>query len=378
MSKARDLANQVSNLISISSGGSNFITPQILSASLSNIDLSLYATNAQLSASVANIDITSSLNSRIFINSASPASGNTNGRIWIDTTTASAPILQVYGQNSFRNSLPRNYTLATGGLVTYSGAYTIHTFTSTSQFVVSGNINAEVLVVAGGGGGGSLVDTRAGGGGAGGLINIPSFAFTSGNYGVTVGSGGSPANRGANSVLTGNSRTVTALGGGSGGYSDNTNNGTSGGSGGGQWYPGYVGAAATQPSSTSDGVTSYANTGFGNAGGTSGGSQPYGSGGGGAGAVGGAFNAANGPVGGIGYQSSISGNATYYAGGGGAAGFPGQSSPPYLEYNGGLGGGGRGSNDSFDSASNGTANLGGGGGSGGSGGSGVIIIRYLT
>jgi hypothetical protein len=29
MSKARDLANQVSNLISISSGGSNFITPQI-------------------------------------------------------------------------------------------------------------------------------------------------------------------------------------------------------------------------------------------------------------------------------------------------------------------------------------------------------------
>jgi hypothetical protein len=376
MSKARDLANQVSNLITISTGGSNFVTPEVLSASLSNIDLSLYATNAQLSASVANIDITSSLNSRIFINSASPASGNTNGRIWIDTTTASAPVFQIYGQNSFRNSSPRNYTLATGGLVTYSGAYTIHTFTSTSQFVVSGNINAEVLVVAGGGGGGIISDIRAGGGGAGGLINIPSFAFTSGNYGVTVGSGGTPGNRGANSVLNGNSRTVTALGGGSGGYSDNTNNGTSGGSGGGQWYPGYVGAAATQPSSTSDGVTSYANTGFGNAGGTSGSSQPYGSGGGGAGATGANFNAANGPVGGIGYQSSISGNATYYAGGGGAAGFPGAGG--YAEYNGGLGGGGRGSNDSFDSASNATANLGGGGGSGGSGGSGVIIIRYLT
>jgi hypothetical protein len=40
MSKARDLANQVSNLITISTGGSNLDTPQILSASLSNIDLS--------------------------------------------------------------------------------------------------------------------------------------------------------------------------------------------------------------------------------------------------------------------------------------------------------------------------------------------------
>ena len=366
---------------------SSYATKTQLSASVNNIDLSSYATKSQLSASVANIDMgaailtastaaVSELNNRIVISSASPTTGNVNGRIWIDPTTASAPVIQIFGNNSFRNSSPRNYTLATGGLVTYSGAYTIHTFTSTSQFVVSGNINAEILVAAGGGGGGIISDVRAGGGGAGGLINIPSFAFTSGNYGITIGAGGTPGNRGANSVLTGNSRTVTALGGGSGGYSDNTNNGTSGGSGGGQWYPGYAGAAATQPASTSDGITSYANTGFGNAGGTSGGSQPYGSGGGGAGAVGGAFNAANGPVGGIGYQSSISGNNTYYAGGGGAAGYPPQA--PYVEYNGGLGGGGRGSNDSFDSASNGTANLGGGGGSGGTGGSGVIIIRYLT
>jgi hypothetical protein len=358
MSKARDLANQVSNLITISTGGSNFVTPQVLSASITNID------------------VTSSLDSRIFISSASPASGNTNGRIWIDTTTASAPILQVYGQNSFRNSLPRNYTLATGGLVTYSGAYTIHTFTSTSQFIVSGAINAEVLVVAGGGGGGLIDSNRAGAGGAGGLINISSFSFTNGTYGITIGAGGAPANRGANTVLTGNSRTLTANGGGNGGYYDTTNNATTGGSGGGNWYPGYSGAAATQPSTTNDNITSYANTGFGNAGGTSGGTQPYAAGGGGAGGVGASHNSGTGPVGGIGYQSSISGNATYYAGGGGGAGFSPQAG--YLEYNGGLGGGGRGSNDSYDAASNGTANTGGGAGSGGTGGSGVIIIRYLT
>jgi len=38
MSKARDLADQVSNLITISTGGSNFITPEVLSASIANID----------------------------------------------------------------------------------------------------------------------------------------------------------------------------------------------------------------------------------------------------------------------------------------------------------------------------------------------------
>jgi len=333
---------------------------------------------SKIFTSLQNIDVSSSLDSRIYISSASPTSGNTNGRIWIDTTTASAPVFQVYGNNSFRNSSPRNYTLATGGLVTYYGAYTIHTFTSSSQFVLSGNINAQVLIVAGGGGGGGIGSNRGAGGGAGGLINISSFSFTTGTYGITIGSGGGATAKGTNSILTGNSRTLTALGGGSGGYNDVTNNGTSGGSGGGQWYPGYAGAAATQPTSTSDGVTSYANTGFGNAGGTSGSSQPYASGGGGASGAGANFNAAGGPVGGIGYQSSISGNATYYAGGGGGAGYSGQNDPPYLEFNGGLGGGGKGSNDSFDSASNGTANLGGGGGSGGSGGSGVVIISYLT
>jgi hypothetical protein len=48
MSNARNLANQVSNLITISTGGSNFITPQVLSASIANIE-SNYLT--QVSAS---------------------------------------------------------------------------------------------------------------------------------------------------------------------------------------------------------------------------------------------------------------------------------------------------------------------------------------
>ena len=368
------IARDISKLFS---ADTSIVTSTELTSALQNVtvDLSGYVTASAVSASIANIDVTASLNSRIFISSASPSSGNTNGRLWIDTSTASAPVLTVYGQNSFRS--PRFVkSKGIGGTITYSGAYTIHTFIQSGTFTAYEDLMSELLVVAGGGGGGIISSVRGAGGGAGGFINIASFPLTSTSYNVTIGSGGGAGSKGSDTILNGGGRTVTALGGGSGGYNDNTNNGTSGGSGGGQWYIGYAGAAATQPSTTSDGITSYPNSGFGNAGGTSGSSQPYGSGGGGAGAVGSNFNAT--PVGGIGRQSSISGTATYYAGGGGAAGFPNQADPPYVEYNGGLGGGGRGSNDSFDSASNGTANLGGGGGSGGSGGSGVIIIRYLT
>jgi hypothetical protein len=372
MSKARDLANQVSNLITISTGGSNFVTPQVLSASIANIDLTPYATKAQLSASVANIDVTSSLDSRIFISSASPTSGNTNGRIWIDPSTASAPVFKIYGSNEYKS--PRFIkSKGSGGIITYSGDYTIHTFTGSGTFTSYGDFNAEILVIGGGGGGGLNSNLRGGGAGAGGYINILSFPITSANYNVSIGSGGGSGSIGSNTVLTGSGRTVTALGGGNGGYNDATNNARSGGSGGGNWYPQYAGAAGTQPSTTYDGITSFTNSGFGNAGGTSSAAEPFGAGGGGAGAVGG--DAAN-AVGGIGKLSSISGNATYYAGGGGGDNYGGYSI--YRNKAGGLGGGGVGYNNAYNPASDGTPNTGGGGGSGGSGGSGIVIIRYLT
>ena len=62
MSKARDLANQVSNLITISTGGSNFVTPEVLSASIANIE-SNYLTQVSASttyatqASLSSIDV---------------------------------------------------------------------------------------------------------------------------------------------------------------------------------------------------------------------------------------------------------------------------------------------------------------------------------
>lgn len=244
--------------------------------------------------------------------------------------------------------------------------------------------NIEVLVVAGGGSGGAIGSGfqgyRGAGGGAGGLIYINSFPVQTGQYSITIGSGGSNGgngtarNSGQNSIFSGNGRTLTALGGGVGGQDDSTNSAASGGSGGGQWYPGYTGQSSTQPANTNDGITIWNGTGFGNKGGDSSNQPPYGSGGGGAGGAGGNWNSPNGPVGGIGKQYSITGTSTYYAGGGSSANYGLHS--PYTEYSGGLGGGGTGSNDSFDPISNGAANTGGGGGSGGAGGSGVIVLAY--
>jgi len=80
-----------------------------------------------------------------------------------------------------------NYNPPSGGVVTFSNGYVIHTFTSTGTFSVPSNISAEVLVVAGGGGGGM---DMGGGGGGGGVIYNPTVSINSGSYNIVVGSGG--------------------------------------------------------------------------------------------------------------------------------------------------------------------------------------------
>jgi hypothetical protein len=287
--------------------------------------------------------------------------------------------------------LSGDVAIMSGGVVYSDATYYYRTFTVGGTFVSPIALTVDILMVGGGGSGGAMAATsgqtnRGAGGGAGGLIYLSSYSLPASTYTITVGAGGASlsgtvAAKGSDTVITNGVRTITAYGGGSGGYNDTTNNATAGGSGAGQWYPGYSGSAATQPSTTNDGVSTYAGTGFGNAGGTSGNTQPYASGGGGAGAAGANYNASGGPVGGVGKQYSAFATATstganggYYAGGGGGAGYP--SDANYAGYAGGLGGGGTGSNNSYNTASNAVANTGGGGGSGGSGGSGVVIIRY--
>jgi hypothetical protein len=145
---------------------------------------------ANVLTTVQNIDVSSSLDSRIYINSASPTSGNTDGRIWINTTSASAPVLQTYGSGQFRQPALSNF-FATGGTITEVNGYKVHTFTGSNTFTVaSGSKNVEYLIVAAGGG---AMNDVAGGGGGGGLISSGAN-LGPGTYTVVIGAGQSGQN----------------------------------------------------------------------------------------------------------------------------------------------------------------------------------------
>jgi hypothetical protein len=247
--------------------------------------------------------------------------------------------------------------------------YTVHIFTSSGPFAVNSNLSCDVLLVAGGGGGG---ETIGGGGGGGGVLASNAFNVVTGNYTVTVGSGGAggwdgggtyPAGaKGGNSLFS----TLTAIGGGAGaGFNVNAvgTGGSAGGNGGG------AGARA--------GYT----TGQGNDGGP-GSASNAGGGGGGAAQTGAAAagSPVNGGKGGDGITNSLSGTPTVYAGGGGGGTRTGYGAAG----SGGLGGGGAGGTGG-NPGTNGMASTGGGGGGGGftsdmpggSGGSGIVMVRYI-
>jgi hypothetical protein len=70
--------------------------------------------------------------------------------------------------------------LATGGIITYHGSYKVHTFITTGDFVVSGNLTVDALIVGGGGSGGNGDAGSSGhaGGGGGALRTATSQALT--------------------------------------------------------------------------------------------------------------------------------------------------------------------------------------------------------
>ena len=131
-------------------------------------------------------------------------------------------------------------TTATGGTITTSGNYKIHTFTSSGTFqVTAGNQltnGFEILTVAGGASGGAGV---GGGGGAGGMVHQTNVTGSITSYTVTVGGGGAAranneGNAGSNSSVS--SIGTTCIGGGAGGGTHSGGSlgqGNSGGSGGG-------------------------------------------------------------------------------------------------------------------------------------------------
>ena len=226
---------------------------------------------------------------------------------------------------------------ATGGTITYTNGYTIHTFTTNGTFTVNTSLTVDVLVVAGGGGGGGSVGhPYSGGGGAGGLIYTQGLAIVSSNYAVSVGLGGDTNTNGVNSTAFG----ITTLGGGAGGDWGTGLVAQNGGSGGG----------ARLYSTAGSGVA-----GQGYAGGEDVGNEdpPHkgGGSGGGSSGVGGAGSLS---AGGLGTTNSISGIAVVYSSGGSQP--SGESVAP---------------NNSGDGGGTRTGYV------GKSGGSGVVVVRYL-
>lgn len=273
--------------------------------------------------------------------------------------------------------------VATGGTVTTAGGYTIHTFTGSGSFVVTGaGSGLEALVVGGGGGGGWGSGQRSGGGGGGGrVVEVPAGPISAGTFPVVVGAGGTPNVNGGNSTFNGQ----TAPGGGQGGGSGGS--GVNGGSGGGARHGGFSAGAAVAGSPVAGSGMAGGPGGYDSGSGTG---VFTGSGGGGAAQAGAQGISTVGGKGGDGIASLMSGVSTLYgAGGGGAAGnFGGQTVDGGL---GGAGGGGKGGQGLGTGGGTGTPGTGGnatgigcGGGGGsndgtsGSGTAGIVIIRYPT
>ena len=278
------------------------------------------------------------------------------------------------------------YVTATGGTITTSGDYKIHTFNSSGTFTVScagnsvGSNNVEYLIVAGGGGGGAGGGANAGGGaGAGGYRTDTSVSVTAQAYPVTGGGGGAGNVYGSCLTTASNSvaLSITSARGGSGGNGDGHGarvNGQSGGSGG--------AASGVQTGGGSGGNSPPVSPPQGNAGGQGGqGLGLGGGGGGGAGAVGANASCGAAGAGGNGSPSTINGSNVTRAGGGGGGG---NSDGPASGAGGCSGGGGYGATYArAGSVCSLTIGGGGGGGwghpgpfDGGNGGSGVVIIRY--
>ena len=325
------------------------------------------------------------------------------------------------------SNLGPEYIAATGGTVTESGDYKIHTFTGDGCFVVSqignpiGSTAVDYLVVAGGGGSGG----DSGGGSGGGGLRFSNSSFTNSGpssprngasaitvsvttYPITVGGGGAgtpdgnaipPGTQGSSSSFS----TITSAGGGFGGGGGVAPSGVApggaGGSGGGARgnAPATGGSGNSPPVSPSQGLPGGSSCGAG--GGAGGGFMVVGGTGangsgtpnpgfGGIGGAGGGFPAdAFGP--GNGQQNTQTGPAApaspdgfrYFAGGG-MGGTHSGCLGPVPGCNGALGGGGVVATYPTTGQA-GSANMGGGGAGGngndrggGAGGKGIVVIRY--
>ena len=282
---------------------------------------------------------------------------------------------------------------AYGGIISNSGSYSVHAFTSSGIFTTTQTLTVDYLIVAGGGSSG-LGSRGIPGGGAGGVRSFTSQTLSAGTYTIVVGGGG-VVSYGSGGVKGNNSSGFgyTAAGGGNGASSYTLLVAGSGGSGGGGVEgSGTPGNPGTGTNAGGAGNTPSTSPVQGYAGGISTVSTNCGAGGGGAGGVGGNVTvdgtAGNGGPGvyisqfdmyGTDASNAASGSSGrgYYGGGGGGY--------YYYSYINGLGNGtagvGGGATIYGGTAVSAKINTGGGGAyvnSTSSGASGIVLIRYLT
>jgi hypothetical protein len=316
----------------------------------------------------------------IFIACKGAGSTTVTAGAGVTINTASSLVLAQHGGGTlialsasvfaFFNQSGLTYGLATGGssssIVVAGLNYTMLTFTTDSNLVVSRAGLFDCLVVGGAGGAGAntSLDGFRGGGGAGGVAEQTIF-LAAATYSIDIGAGGARSSSGLTTrLVTSDLKSLSGVGGGvGGGYTGGTFEriGKSGGCGGG----GLSGIGAERQEA------GLGLQGFGGGTGQSSVSLAAGSGGG-ATAAGTTGSTTVATVGGAGYDASTFrgevANTTFYAGGGSG---------------GGASGGGT-TSGSTARATNGAANSGSGGGgnsatgsdNGGSGGSGILLIRF--
>jgi hypothetical protein len=263
------------------------------------------------------------------------------------------------------------YGTATGGSsssITVGGeSYTMLTFTSDDNLVVSKAGLFDCLLVGGGGGGGSNSDlnTYKGGGGAGGVA-LQTIYLEAATYAIDIGAGGSQTLNGISTRLSATLTDLTATGGGAGsgvrlgGNIEAGVGGCGGGGGGINNATVKLGGYGAQGFAGGDGVQTIG--------------QAAGGGGGGS-AVGANASGTVGGNGGAGFDASAFrgevADTTRYAGGGGGGGASGGT--------GGSGGGGnRGASGSANTGGGGGGNTATGSNNAGSGGSGIALIRFKS
>jgi len=269
-----------------------------------------------------------------------------------------------------------SYGTATGGssssITVSSINYTLLTFTTDANLVVSKAGLFDVLMFGGGGGGGSTNDGSVAGAGAGaGAFTQSTVYLDAATYAIDIGAGGSgtaPPTNGLVTSLGTTARSLAAIGGGFGAYYTSPTSflAGSGGCGGGSTFGATtVGKSLAPTVGGFDGGAGSNLTNIGQGGG------------GGVTQVGQARSGTSGGAGGAGYDVGAFISGSLFKGGGGGGGSFGVA--------GGLGGssvGGNGGNSASGSAAAANTGSGGGGsgpnasGNGGAGGSGIVYVRF--